>query len=225
MPSPLRALVFDFDGTLARLTIDFELMKRKIAALASGFLPECVTPDGHPVLELVELFGERVREAEGDETALEFRSRARLVITATELDAARTACLFPGTRAMLAELHALGLATGIITRNCTAAVKRVYPAVERECGVFIAREDAPKVKPDPAHLLAALDRLGVEPGRSLMVGDHPMDIETGKRAGTLTAGVASGNTTREALREAGADLVAGDCAELLPLLRGRGLLG
>jgi FMN hydrolase / 5-amino-6-(5-phospho-D-ribitylamino)uracil phosphatase len=36
-------------------------------------------------------------------------------------------------------------------------------------------------KPDPAPFLAALERLGVEPGRTVHVGDHPPHDEAGAR--------------------------------------------
>jgi phosphoglycolate phosphatase len=49
-----------------------------------------------------------------------------------------------------------------------------------------------------------------------------MDIMTGRRAGTLTAGVASGESPARALRDAGAHVVAADCGELLA---GLGLAG
>jgi len=36
----LEAIIFDFDGTLADVPLDFELMKTKIAALGEVFLEE-----------------------------------------------------------------------------------------------------------------------------------------------------------------------------------------
>lgn len=219
----IRALVFDFDGTLARLTIDFELMKRRIASLAAVFLPHRPQPNSVPALEWLEELAARVAETDKG-LAREFHCRARLAITAMELDAAREAELFVGTRPMLEGLARRGLACAVITRNSTAAVKVVFPDIHEHCRAFIAREDAPRVKPHPEHLLSALDRLAVDPGRALMVGDHPMDIETAKRAGTLSAGVASGRVGESALLEAGADFVAPDCAGLVQMLDSQGLL-
>lgn len=39
-------------------------------------------------------------------------------------------------------------------------------------------------KPDPAGLLALVDRAGVTPPETLMVGDSPVDLATAERAGT-----------------------------------------
>jgi phosphoglycolate phosphatase len=220
---PLLALIFDFDGTLSRLTIDFALLRRKITALAEPFLGEAPEPSPLPVLEWLDELAAEIREFDLD-LSREFHTRGRLVIQATELDAAREARLFPFTRPLLAELRQAGIKTGILTRNSTAAVKTVFPDVAGCCDAFMAREDATRVKPDPAHTLALLDRLDVAPERTLLVGDHPLDIRTARNAGLLAAGVASGHASREDLAGAAPDFLAADCVELLAQLRASGAL-
>jgi phosphoglycolate phosphatase len=81
-----------------------------------------------------------------------------------------------------------------------------------------------RFKPDPLHLTVALDRLGTPHDQGIIIGDHPLDIATGKAAGAMTGGVASGNTPLAELETAGADLVAPDAWLLLGLLGERGLL-
>jgi phosphoglycolate phosphatase len=147
-----------------------------------------------------------------------------LVIQATELDAAREATLFAFTRPLLAELRAGGVKTGILTRNSTAAVKVVFPDVEKCCDVFLAREDVAQVKPHPGHAQAILERLGVHPERALLVGDHPLDVESARRAGLLAAAVTSGHASREDLAAAAPDYLTEDCQELVALLRREGSL-
>lgn len=220
---PLRALLFDFDGTLSRLTIDFALLRRKIAALAEPFLGEAPEPSELPVLEWLDELAAEIREFDED-LSREFHTRGRLVIQATELDAAREARLFPFTRPLLAELRAGGVKTGILTRNSTAAVKAVFPDVASCCDAFMAREDAPRVKPDPAHALALLARLEVEPGRALLVGDHPLDIRTARNAGLRAAAVTSGHADSETLSGAAPDYLAEDCPALMDRLRAEGAL-
>lgn len=226
MPAPtprFHALLFDFDGTLAHLTIDFTRLRRKITALAEPFLGEEPEPSALPVLEWLD---ELALEIAGFDEALgrEFHTRGRLVIQATELDAAREAELFPYTRPMLAGLRQAGVKTGILTRNSTAAVKTVFPDVTACCDAFMAREDAARVKPHPDHALALLRRLDVAPDAALLVGDHPLDIETARRAGIFAAAVVSGHASREALAEARPDFLAKDCPELLDQLRASGRL-
>ena len=190
----IRGMVFDFDGTLAELNLDFDLMKRKLAALAEVFLGDRPEPGALPALEWMEVLATKIGEANRDE-GLEFHCRGRLAIAAMELDAARQGRLFPFTRPLLLELRERGVRTGIITRNSYAAVKVVFPDIEQGCDVFIAREDAIRVKPHGDHLLQALMAMGVPPEHGLMVGDHPMDVTTARNGGTRAAGVLSGRMT------------------------------
>lgn len=213
----LDALVLDFDGTLAELTIDFADMKRRLTALAAAYLGGEPGNDGLPALEWLELAVTRVEASEGRDTALEFGTRARFLIMDMELAAARQGSLFPFAKAVLAELRERGLRTAVITRNCTAAVKIVFPEICSAVDCFLAREDAPRPKPDPAHPRAALLALGVAAERAMMVGDHTLDIATGLSAGMPAAGVATGRVSEADLAAAGAVFTAPD----LPALLGR----
>lgn len=209
MGRQVRAVVFDFDGTLATLTIDFAAMKAELLALAREVLPGAEAPGETPALEWMErLLLPRTKAVSFDVEALRRRLEAR--IKDIEVAAARSGELFDFARPVLNRLRREGVRTAIITRNCSRALFSVFPeAAELTDGVF-TRDDVRRVKPDPGHLLAALHRLGVGPGAAAMVGDHVLDIETGKRAGTLTAGVLTGACSRRDLVAAGADIVADD---------------
>jgi phosphoglycolate phosphatase len=217
----LEAIVFDFDGTLAELRLDFGHMKQRLALLASDYLDGVLKPD-LPVLEWLDSLQEEIRKR-NTSGAREFRSRARQMIVEMELEASREGVLFPFTRLLLKKLNAQGIHTAIITRNCSAAVQNVFPDMEDFCECFLARDHVVRVKPDPEHLQRALAHFGVAPGNSLMVGDHPLDVQTGKRAGTLTAGVASGSASWDDLTRSGADWVASDCEALFRMLESSGL--
>lgn len=207
------AFVFDFDGTLARLNIDFCLMKSEVQRLMADF---GIPLDGLadlPVLEMIDGAAARTALSRPAEAAL-FLARAHDRITAVELAAAAEGALLEGTKALLAELHRRSIATGIVTRNCRAAVLTVFPDIERCCQIFLAREDTAHVKPHPEHLLAALRALAIAPGRAAMVGDHPIDILLGRQAGTFTVGVLTGHSGREALLAADADLIIDKASDI-----------
>ena len=71
----------------------------------------------------------------------------------------------------------------------------------------------------------ALERAGVllgepvDPKEALVVGDTPHDIDAAHGAGAFAVGVATGNFSRDELRDAGADYVVGSLEEELPLAR------
>jgi phosphoglycolate phosphatase len=53
-----------------------------------------------------------------------------------------------------------------------------------------------------------------------MMGDHPLDIQAGKRMGMKTIGVLTGRTTRDQFEQAGADEVLKEAPEICKWLWG-----
>ena len=218
MQKPLfDAAVFDFDGTLAELVLDFTAMKARVGRVAAVFLPDVPTPNGLPALEYVRFLAEAIGR-DSAEAAARFEQFAARAIMDQEIEAARAARLFDATRPALAALARTGTKIGIITRNCRAAVDIVFPDAAKFAGVILARDEARHVKPDPRHLLDALAVLAVPPHRALMVGDHPMDVATGKAAGARTAALASGRLPLAELARHDPDYLADDVAALVAML-------
>jgi phosphoglycolate phosphatase len=222
-PQKFEAIIFDFDGTLAELRLDFPEMKRRLGILAQEYFSQGLPIPNLPALEWLETL--RARLHLSDEAAAEaFDTKANSLIQDIEIEAARGGSLFPFTRSLLQQLQEEGIKVAIITRNCEAAVRMVFPDLDRYCAGFLARDHVHRVKPDPDHLMRAIEAIAVSPENTLMVGDHPLDMQAGKRAGILTAGVWSGNASEEDLARAGASLTARNCQELIAVLRARRLL-
>lgn len=207
------AVIFDFDGTLAELTIDFAAMKRALLREARTVVPDASDPGETPALEWMRALAADL-EARDPARARNLDARLHAVVRSVETQAARHGRLFPFTRPLLDSLARQGLRTGIITRNCSDALYTVFPDARDHAHVVLTRDDVPRTKPDPAHIRAALDTLNADPARTLMVGDHTLDIETGRRADIDAAGVLTGNCTRQALQAAGALHIAPDAATL-----------
>ena len=218
----IESLVFDFDGTLAELRLDFAEMKLRLNSLAESYIAPAPPPPFLPVLEWLTWLEKSIRESSGDR-ANGFRKQAMTLICEMELQAAARGALFPFTRPLLKALAEKGAKTAIITRNCDAAVRLVFPDVSDYCS-FFSRDHVPSPKPDPAHLIHALDSIGAAPQSAIMIGDHPLDIQTGRAAGVMTAGVCSGNSSRDELLRAGADWVADDCQQLIELFSEEGFI-
>lgn len=120
---------------------------------------------------------------------------------------------------MLKMLRKRGIKIAIITRNCDKAVKMVFPDIENFSDAYLPRDYVSQVKPHPDHLILALKEMKVnKPAYCLMVGDHLMDIEGGKRMGMKTAGVLTGKIKRLDFMEAGADYILDDVTAISSLL-------
>jgi len=147
-----------------------------------------------------------------------FVRQANAVITNIEIEAAERGELIDGTRDILRELKKRNIKRGVVTRNCHAAVMRVFPDIPDYCDSVITRELTRYVKPHPEHLCIALKSLEAVPEAASMVGDHPMDIKIGKDVGALTIGVLSGYSSSEDLLKAGADIILNKAADIIDIL-------
>jgi phosphoglycolate phosphatase len=98
-----------------------------------------------------------------------------------------------GTLAMLQALkarsHWLGVATGKSRRGLDEALN----SVELK-DIFDATRTADETasKPDPLMLVELMDHFGVEPARTLMIGDTTHDLQLAANAGTARIGVGYG---------------------------------
>lgn len=211
----IEAVIFDYDGTLVHLNIDFEVMKRGVERLLESHGLEHKAFRGFHLLEAIDEAA-TILSREGSTAVESFRERALKLLTDEEVKAAKSGKILPGVVALLRALRAHGIKIGIITRNCDQAVRITFPQIEEICDVFLSRDSVAQVKPHPAHLTLALEKMAVrKPKRCLMVGDHVLDIEAGRRLGMRTAGVLTGHTTAEQFVEAGADFVLDDATKVL----------
>jgi phosphoglycolate phosphatase len=214
----VKAVIFDFDGTLAVLNIDFSLMRERIMALVNHFGIDEGSIRERYLLEMIDEVYPILWEKDSS-GAEEFYERAHQILHEVELKAAEEGKLILGTEAVLRMLRERRIKVGIVTRNCEEAVRKVFPDIDDYCDVFISRDSVEKVKPHPDHLNSALEALNVSEKEAVMVGDHIIDIQAGKRAGMMTIGVLTGRIKREEFEEAGADYILRDVSEIYPLLK------
>jgi phosphoglycolate phosphatase len=214
MKRDLKAIIFDFDGTLAKLNIDFHLMRKTLIDLISSYGVPAQKISHLLALEMIEAGRQWLVEKDGDRCADYVEKTGRLICD-IEMDGARSGELISGVREMLAGLKVRGIEPGVLTRNCMEAVLVMFPDIEDFCRAVITREATPKFKPDPEHLRIALNCVKVLPLNAAMVGDHPIDIEVGKKLGTMTIGVLTGYYNREGLEEAGADMIIESAVRIL----------
>ena len=210
----IETVIFDFDGTLAKLNIDFPYMHRVIDQLISDHKMSTQPLHSGHVLERISETA-AILQNQKPEKAKAFRDEAFRRIETIEIEAARQGELFDQTKSLLTELRQRSIRIGIVTRNCARAVQTVFPDIGSFCPVVVSRDDVREVKPHPEHITTALHLLGSLPRTSLMVGDHPLDIETGRNAETFTAGVLSGHFAADDFIKAGADIVLKRAADIL----------
>jgi phosphoglycolate phosphatase len=208
----IRAILFDFDGTLVEPSIDFDAMKDQVIEIAAVFGVDVAPWAAWPVLEIMERVGQEL--SSNGAHAANFASCANQAIIRVETKAAERVAPYPGVPAMLRTLYSRGYAVGIVTRNCRAAVEQILARAPLMHQVLLTRDDVQYVKPDPRHLADALDALGMRGEPTLMCGDHPMDIEAGRAIGAVTVGVLRPGVGAEYMADAQPDLVLEQVTDL-----------
>jgi len=214
---PLSAIVFDFDGTLAKLNIDFPRMRKTVLGLMKSFGIYPDNPENLFVLEMI-AEGKRMIARHSPEKESDFVLQANDLIEYIEMEAAENGKLIDGTIEMLHELKRRGIKTGVVTRNCEAAINHVFPDIHSYFDSVMTRDHTLLVKPNPEHLRLSLQELRTAPKCASMVGDHPMDIKIGREVGVLTIGVLTGASSRDDLIQAEADLVLEKAADLIEII-------
>jgi len=205
--------VFDFDGTLAVLNIDFSEMKEQVFELMRKYSVNEEKIEERYLLEIIDEVVQILNQ-KNPAAAETFYQEAHQILHEVELKAAEEGKLLPGVEAALKSLRGRGLKVGIVTRNCEEAVRKVVPDIEAFCDVFVPRDLIKRVKPHPEQLTSVLKALHVTGEETVMVGDHTIDIQAGKRVGMRTVGVLTGRVKKEEFEKAGADWVLEEASEI-----------
>jgi len=100
--------------------------------------------------------------------------------------------LFPGVREMLDELQSRGCPMALVTSRLKYTTDQALDAFDlrRYFPVIVTADEVPRYKPDPQCAQIAMDRLGVVPEETVMVGDTVHDILCAKNAGVTAVLVA-----------------------------------
>jgi phosphoglycolate phosphatase len=173
------AVVFDLDGTVARLDVDWARVDRETAAIVEDHGFEA-TESAWAALDLADERGfDGVHELLCDH---ERRGAER----SERLPAAED----------LSALADAGRTTAVCSLNCEAAVRIALNAhgLADAVGATVGRDSVATRKPDPEPLLAAIRRVDADPARSLFVGDSERDELTAERAGVDYRYVGDGPT-------------------------------
>ena len=170
----IRAILFDFDGTLTRPgSLDFQQLREELAS-----------PAGAPILEYIQgLPPDR-------------RRHCLSVLDRFEMEGAVRSRPNHGAEELIRELQARRLPLAVVSRNSRAAVLRAlenFPSIgPSDFDVIISRDDDVPPKPHPDGIRFAAGKMGVSAAETLVVGDFHFDIDAGRRAGSPTVFLTNG---------------------------------
>ncbi len=114
------------------------------------------------------------------------------------------------------ERFRLGIVTFVrkprITRRLDVwKIRRYFQSV-------ITPDDVAEVKPSPLPFVKAMEQLQVQPKECFVIGDEPVDMIGGKKAGATAIGLPQGFFKREELENAGADFILSSLENLASIV-------
>jgi pyrophosphatase PpaX len=214
--APIRAVLFDFDGTLADTT---ELIMNSFRHTMQAHLD--VIP---PEEEWLSGFGtpldvQMLRYARSE---TEFAAMIETYRTYQRQHFDTLLRPFEGAPELVAELARRGVPMAIVTSRYRRSTLRGMElcGIVDHVPVLVTPEDVTHAKPHPEPVLQALGRLGVEAHTAVFIGDSPHDIASGRAAGTHTAAVLWGPFPRTTLEAERPDFFLSRQDEVLTLLDG-----
>jgi phosphoglycolate phosphatase len=162
------AVVYDLDGTLVDLDVDWALVEREVGA---RLREEGVDPDNHETWEQL---------TAGENAGI--GAQVNALISEHEIGGALRSERLPTAD----ELGEQSVPVGVCSLNCELAVRAALEKHDLDGSVdaVVGRDSVPTRKPNPGPLLAAVEALGVDPAAVLFVGDSEKDAQTAERAGT-----------------------------------------
>jgi N-acetyl-D-muramate 6-phosphate phosphatase len=129
---------------------------------------------------------------------------------------------FSGIEVQLEALQAAGIAMAVVTNKIESLARPVIEKAgwQAHFPVVVAGDTTARSKPDPAPVIEACRRLGVDPCCTLMVGDDRRDVQAGRGAGSATLVAAWGYLkSDESPEDWGADGVIDHPGQLEPFWR------
>ena len=216
MNSPLKAVLFDLDGTL----VDSE----KDIAEAANFTRQHYglerVPDttiaqyvGNGVYTLLEKSLETTDQAKIQEAYLIFQEHYRVHLA----DFTKP---YPGTFDLLNALKNKNVKMGVVSNKpqefTTSVLEKLNLAPY--FAVAFGPEATTNRKPHPEPLFVALEKLNAQPYEAVMIGDSIVDIQAAKAVPMRVAVLTHGYGTREVLTSANPHWIVDSLQELIPIL-------
>jgi putative hydrolase of the HAD superfamily len=202
----MRAVIFDFDGTiLDSETCGYEALRDLYAEYGAELTLEewsvCIGTHGGPF----DLYGELERRSGRtlDRAELKRRYEAELWNRTLKMD------LLPGVREKLEEARQLGLRIGLASSSGREWIDRHLEekGIRGYFQTVQTADDVAKVKPDPALYRQAAAALGVRPEEAFAIEDSRNGLLGAKAAGLKAVVVPNPATRHMDFQTAGVDLM------------------
>jgi len=219
----IKAVIFDLDGTIVDFNIDFKAARAEVIYfLTKQGLSSSLFSVNESVFVMLKKAEKRMKEKGREEQEfVKLKENVISVVEHYEAKAARETNLIPDILETFKTLKRMKLKIALFTANGEKSTNYILRRFRlmRFFDAIITRESVLAVKPDPAHLEAALEALKVSSEETIVVGDSIRDMECARQLKVLAVGVATGFSSVEELTRAGADYLASSSTDIPALIQ------
>jgi HAD superfamily hydrolase (TIGR01549 family) len=159
---PIKAVIFDLDGTITQPFFDFDAIREEMG----------LDKNAGPILEAMQKMSPNHRET------------AEKILHYHEQKAVVESKLNDGAKETFEVLRKAKIKIGILTRNKRSNALVIAQKHGLQFDAVVDRDDGP-VKPDAFGVLRICEKFGVRPEEALVVGDYLFDLLCAKAAGAF----------------------------------------
>ncbi len=212
------AALFDLDGTLIDSAQD---LVASVQQALKHVVPDREPPEGEDILVQVgkplEVILRELGYPTDEATAARFVDTYRAHYAGHFNEHTR---LYAGVEAMLEYLRSAGVKLALVTTKHQAQADFTVEAfgLAHWFDYVHGWQEGRQHKPHPEPVRTALQRLGVQPGDAIMVGDSEQDIESAKAAGVATCAVTYGFRPAWFLRSLRPDFLVSRATDIVPIV-------
>lgn len=170
----IQLVVFDLDGTIADLDVDWEELRRELRhhfksryGFDSNFAP----------------FDREIERA-GEELGDDALKEAYEIVERYELENIEGTTPVNGSLELVEDLKKKGKTLAIFSSNTRRAIELAlgYMGIRKCFDIIVGKEDVRKHKPDPEGLILIKDKAGVRINEMCFIGDRRTDLECAEKA-------------------------------------------
>jgi phosphoglycolate phosphatase len=207
-PVLIKAVVFDFDGTLFHFVLDYEGMRNSTrdTVIAAG-LPASSFKEGERVRDIMNKMLEYANTHDwSDKKVKRVVKEINAVMDRYEWESAQNNSPVDGAKDVLRSLKKMGTKTGLLTNNSKRGIVYLLKKYKfsKLLDVVVTRNDLGdfnNLKPSPVGLNQVLGKLGVKASEAIYVGDSVVDVRAAISVGTTPVFVTTGYSTKKEIEE------------------------
>jgi phosphoglycolate phosphatase len=204
----IKAVVFDFDGTLFQFVLDYEGMRNgvKDAVIAAG-LPASAFQGGERIRDIVNEMRKYAKANNWtDKKTQRVMDEINRVLDHFEWESAQSNSPADGAKDVLETLKRMGLKTGLLTNNSKRSITYLLKkySFTKLLDVVVTRSDLGDfnyLKPSSIGLAKVLEKLGIRANEALYVGDSVVDVKAALGVGTKPIFVTTGYSAVDEARK------------------------